>query len=240
MDIAHTKYFNDWFRNRVARQIEQGNVNIHDRVKCLARGPDEVVTRYTGYMVNGYRFHTKGRERCLKTQNSGVVVTAKAISYASRRDEQPIEGEVNYFGRLTDIIQLHYSGTYNVVLFKCDWVDINRGCKKDKFGLALVNFSHLTHKGDDLADDPFVLASQVKKVFYMKDERHKDWYVAKPVRLRDVGNEWSFEKQQYGREMPANNDTSSWARNEVDDDGVDIIQEMENEEEEDEFVDPHG
>ncbi|XP_039123410.1 uncharacterized protein LOC120260030 [Dioscorea cayenensis subsp. rotundata] len=240
MDKLHCRIFNEWFRNRVAHLIDQGSTIITDHIKCLARIPEEVARRYTGYLINGYRFHTKEREKFLKTQNSGVVVTAKAMSYATTRDKQPIEREVNYFGALTEIIQLQYSGGYNVVLFKCDWIDINRGCKKDKFG-------HLTHKGDDILDDPFVLASQVKKAFYIKDERHRDWLVVKHVRRRDVfdmDDEWSFEKQQFDREVHAKNvistcDTSNWVRNEVDDDGVDVTQKMENEEVQDELVDEH-
>ena len=38
---------------------------------------------YNGYIVNGVRFHTKAHERCLKTQNSGIVVTLKTRSYAN-------------------------------------------------------------------------------------------------------------------------------------------------------------
>ena len=67
--------------------IEQGSTNMTDHVKCLARGPEEVVRRYTGYLINGYRFHTKEREKFLKTQNNGDVLTAKAMRYATTRDK---------------------------------------------------------------------------------------------------------------------------------------------------------
>ncbi|XP_039126962.1 villin-2-like [Dioscorea cayenensis subsp. rotundata] len=39
----------------VVRLIEQGSTIITDHVKCLARGPEEVVRRYTSYLINGYR-----------------------------------------------------------------------------------------------------------------------------------------------------------------------------------------
>ena len=80
-------------------------------------------------------------------------------------DKNPKEGEIHYYGALTDIIQLDYSGKYKAILLKCDWVDINRGCKIDNFGMILVNFNYLQHTGNDICDDPFVFASQAKKVF---------------------------------------------------------------------------
>ncbi|GKB69755.1 transposase, Ptta/En/Spm, partial [Tanacetum coccineum] len=45
------------------------------------------------------------------------------------------------------------------------------GVKKDKFGVTLVNFSYAVLTGAELLDDPFVLASQVDKVFYSHDPK---------------------------------------------------------------------
>ena len=50
--------------------------------------------RYSGYIVNGFRFHTMSREAGRLTQNSGIVNIA--------------EDGVNYYGRLSDIIELSY------------------------------------------------------------------------------------------------------------------------------------
>ncbi|KAJ9556530.1 hypothetical protein OSB04_011144 [Centaurea solstitialis] len=63
----------------------------------------------------------------------------------------------------------------------CDWVDTNRGYKRDEFGVALVNFSHVVHTDANTLDDPFVLASKVDKVFYAHDPKLEDWFV---VRMR--------------------------------------------------------
>ncbi|KAL4385879.1 hypothetical protein GQ457_09G021950 [Hibiscus cannabinus] len=228
--------FNTWFRDYVAALLDrQEDTSVVDVVKWLARGPTEVVKRYSG-IINGFRYHTTRREKNLKTQNSGVVVTSMTWSYASARDKQPVEGEVNYYGALKDIVELNYSGRFKVVLFKCDWVDINRGCKKDKFGFTLVNFSHLAHRGNNLIDDPYVLASQVKKVYFVKDERQPGWLTVKHAKLRDLfdmGDASSFEKdeepEQLGLDDSVDTSISSWIRNDVGADGFDVTPDMENE-----------
>ncbi|XP_058787489.1 uncharacterized protein LOC131661866 isoform X2 [Vicia villosa] len=186
IDKIHSRTFPDWFCERVARLEEQGSVIVTDEIRWLARGPLEKVRNYSGYIVNGVRFHTKKRERCLKTQNSGICVTVKTKSYASTRDKRPKEGEINYYGALIDIIQLDYAGKYKVVLFKCDWVDINKGCNIDDLGLTLVNFNYLQHTGNEICDDPFIFASQAKKVFYVENKRLNDWFVVVHAKVRDV------------------------------------------------------
>ena len=47
---------------------------------------------------------------------------------------RPTEGEVNYYGALTNIIQLNYGGRFKIVLIKCVGIDLNKGPKKHKFG----------------------------------------------------------------------------------------------------------
>ncbi|KAK5771855.1 hypothetical protein PVK06_048106 [Gossypium arboreum] len=117
----------------------------------------------------------------------------KWLFQASARDSNPIEGNVEYYGLLTDIIELDYYGRWKVVLFRCDWADVNtaRGIKKDQFGFTMVNFSRLIHIGQQLIDEPYVFSSQVKQVFYSKDPTDEDWYVVlwnTPRDLFDIGN----------------------------------------------------
>nr|KJB67116.1 hypothetical protein B456_010G175300 [Gossypium raimondii] len=114
--------------------IESGK-NVNDEVKWLSQGPNRVVKRYSAFLINGFRFHTKYRERLRRTQNCGIVVNSAITSYASARDNNPVEGNVEYFGHLTDIIELDYYGKWKVVLFRGDWADVNtaRGIKQDQF-----------------------------------------------------------------------------------------------------------
>lgn len=71
-------------------------------------------------------------------------------------------------------------------LFKYDWINLNISCKKNKLGFTLVNFLHLAYIGGNLVDDPFVFASQAKKVFYVKAGRKKDWFIVKHAKLSNI------------------------------------------------------
>ncbi|KAF7801039.1 uncharacterized protein G2W53_044442 [Senna tora] len=52
------------------------NDDISDFVKGLSRGPNTVAKKFSGYVINGYRFHTGMRDGRCKTQNGGVTVEA--------------------------------------------------------------------------------------------------------------------------------------------------------------------
>lgn len=128
---------------------------------------------------------------------------------------------------------MNYYDNLRYILFKCDWVDVDtgRGYKIDEFGFPLVNFSHLIHVGKRMTDDPFILASQASQVYYVEDERDKDWLVVvktKPRDVFDVGNgdlsdndvDIYCDNEPYDTliENPPNNvnDDLNWARNDVD------------------------
>ncbi|KAG8483202.1 hypothetical protein CXB51_022201 [Gossypium anomalum] len=186
------KLFTESFHEWLSQTVSSGK-DVNDEIKWLSQGPNKVIKRYSAFLINGYRFHTKYRERMRRTQNCGVVVNSSITSYASARDSNPVEGNVEYYGLLTDIIELDYYGRWKVILFRCDWADVNtaRGIKKDQFGFTMVNFSRLIHTGQQLMDEPYVFSSQVKQVFYSKDPTDEGWYVVlrnTPRDLFDMGN----------------------------------------------------
>ncbi|KAL4281708.1 hypothetical protein GQ457_03G017820 [Hibiscus cannabinus] len=128
---------------------------VSDVIKWLCQGPNRIVKRYSGFLINGFRSHTKTHERLRRTQNCGVVVNSSTTSYASARDNCPVEGDVEYYWILTYIIELDYYGERKVVLFRCDWANVNitRCIKRDQFDFTLVNFSRLIHTGERLMDE---------------------------------------------------------------------------------------
>ena len=84
----------------------EGAVSKH--ILSLSRGLSTSVTCYKGYIINGFRFHTREREKGKKTQNSVVIVTAEVSRFASARDTNPISSHLSYYGVLIDIVELHY------------------------------------------------------------------------------------------------------------------------------------
>ena len=193
-----------------------------------------MVKIYSAFLINGFRFHTKYRERLRRTQNCGIVVNASITSYASARDSNPVEGNVEYYELLTDIIELDYYGKWKVVLFRGDWADVNtaRGIKQDQFGFTMVNFDRLIHTGQQLIDESYVFSSQVKQVFYSKDPTDEGWYVVLrniPRDLFDMGSgsrdniddrseTLSFPEQNLNDNIPSTSAQFQWVRQDTDED----------------------
>ncbi|XP_074301660.1 uncharacterized protein LOC141633075 isoform X2 [Silene latifolia] len=148
----------------------------------------KTVVTYEGYVINGFRFHTKRRQRSRKTQNSGVIVKGDVES-----------GEKDFYGVLDEVIILEYGALKNrtspsIVLFKCRWFDVydeGRRIRKDKFGAVLVNVTRMLK-----TNEPFALASQIEQVFYVAAHNQPQWrYVIKtnPRNYFDFPNDEDIE-----------------------------------------------
>ncbi|KAL3834135.1 hypothetical protein ACJIZ3_008871 [Penstemon smallii] len=168
----HSETFATWFSDYVESLTESRDEQIMEDIKFLARGPTGVGIGYKRYITNGSRFQTKEWESKRKTQNSGVVVSATTSSFSSTKDDNPISSDLTYYGVLKDIFELDYTGGRKVVLFECDWVSKSKRLKKDDDGFTLANFKNIKRH-----NEPFVLASQVKQVFYVEDPTEKGWHV---------------------------------------------------------------
>lgn len=160
-------------------------MQVSDEIKCLSLGPLKDAVRFNTYIVSGFRFRTKRLDKGKKTQNRGVFIKAEQMSYSSRKDKNPIVGDITYYGELTDIIEVQYLNGMKFVLFKCDWVENRMGTKVDEFNYTLVNFKHLKYKDDRESNEPFILASQAEQVFYVQDPIDTDWHVVVPMTPRD-------------------------------------------------------
>nr|GEZ05139.1 hypothetical protein [Tanacetum cinerariifolium] len=152
----------------------------------MAMGLTNMAKRYNGYVVNGFRVRTKGMDNSRFTQNSGVVVIASTTSFSSRKDINPMSGELTYYRKLTDIIEVCYTDETKFFLFKCNWVNSRMGVKVDNFGITSVNFSHLLYKDNNPTDEPFILASQAEQVMYVEDPIDLEWEVAIKMTSRDT------------------------------------------------------
>ena len=130
-DKDHCQNYSQWFGTRALQE------DVPDLIKQLSRGPNVVAKRYSGYLINGYRFHSRQRDARRKTQNSGVTLVASTRSFASSKGKNPIAADLTNYGRVVDIVELDYYSHFKVVLFKCDWYDV----EKDMYGLTYVYFN---------------------------------------------------------------------------------------------------
>ncbi|KAI9081634.1 hypothetical protein K1719_036370 [Acacia pycnantha] len=165
--------FPDWFRSRVGVLSKQGHVSPD--LRSLSIGPSKVVNRYSLFIGNGFRFHTKDRAIGKKTQNNGVMV---------KGDDQNADKE--YYGVLDHIYELSYMGNRKIYLFKCHWWDVahyDKGYKVDKYGFTSINTQCSLQ-----TNEPFILASQAEKIFYVDDLVQPSWLVVVKTNPRDLFN----------------------------------------------------
>jgi len=81
-------------------------------LSSLSLGLERKVQCYNKCFFNGYVFHTKEYGYGRKIYNNGVCVNGSTCS----------ELEVDYYGRLEEVVELQYHSEHNgVFLFKCYW-----------------------------------------------------------------------------------------------------------------------
>ncbi|XP_050238212.1 uncharacterized protein LOC126687698 [Mercurialis annua] len=169
------EHFVNWFNTRVTQLHKDDNSKTMEDLFSLARGPSQYVTSFKGYICNGYRFHIEDHEKGLRTQNSGVVVVG----------DNGIEAEnIDYYGVLSEILEIQYLGGRRVMLFRCKWWDVYdkvKGIQVDEYGIISVNCQRFLK-----TNEPFVIASQASQVFYAKDNKNKGWCVVRKTQPRDL------------------------------------------------------
>ncbi|KAL6133936.1 hypothetical protein ACLB2K_066169 [Fragaria x ananassa] len=70
---------------------------------------------------------------------------------------------------------------FKVPIFLCDWVESSRGVKVDELGFTLVKLDRIGH-----LNDPFVLATHVKQIFYIEDPIDAEWSVVVRCSNKDL------------------------------------------------------
>ncbi|RDX77933.1 hypothetical protein CR513_41860, partial [Mucuna pruriens] len=146
--------FPAWFKQYVLNSEN----NIQELLLVnLAWGLKRKVESCFMYIINGYKFHTIVWSEGMNSINHGVYV---------RGTNGQLESD--FYGNLTDIIQLEYTGfpIMKLVLFKCDWFD-NTSNIGTKYG---------HHKDINKAYDSFLFSQQPKQVYYTSYlEEHHCW-----------------------------------------------------------------
>ncbi|CAL8140706.1 unnamed protein product [Prunus armeniaca] len=129
---------------------------------------------FSGYNVNGVKFLGEARDDKLCTQNSGVHVPGGGEST-----------DIDFYGKLTTVVQLLYKDRYQVIVFKCRWFDTNPnrpGSVKINHGLLSVNMNRTWYD-----DDPYILANMATQIVYLDDlKAGSGWNVVQKMDHRNV------------------------------------------------------
>ncbi|VVA39913.1 PREDICTED: transposon CACTA En/Spm, partial [Prunus dulcis] len=165
--------FPQWFLDSVNKLKSSNSPTYSDELYNLAFGPI-LAELFSGCYINGVKFLGAVRDDKLCTQNSGVHV--------------PGEGEstnIDFYGKLTTVVQLLYKDRYQVIMFKCRWFDSspNRpGSVKIDHGLLSVNINRTWYD-----DDPYILANMATQIVYLDDPKAgSGWKVVQKMDHRNV------------------------------------------------------
>jgi hypothetical protein len=156
---------------------------VHPEINLLAARPYMMVKKYNSYCINGCIYHTHNYGKGKSTQCDGVSTTAATSSFSSSKDRNPVMGDVTYYGRIVEILELNYSNQGYAVLFRCDWVK-QTGFRLDRLGLTQVNLKQI-YNTEDISSEPFILASQARQVYYVQDPIDTDWHFVVTPSPRD-------------------------------------------------------
>ncbi|CAL8175742.1 unnamed protein product [Prunus armeniaca] len=144
-----------------------------DELYNLAFGPISAEL-FSGCNVNGVKFLGVARDDKLCTQNSDVHVPGGGEST-----------DIDFYGKLTTVVQLLYKDRYQVIMFKCRWFDTNPnrlGSVKIDHGLLSVNMNRTWYD-----DDPYILANMATQIVYLDDPKAgSGWNVVQKMDHRNV------------------------------------------------------
>ncbi|WMV46610.1 hypothetical protein MTR67_039995 [Solanum verrucosum] len=130
----------------------------------------------TDNLLNGLKigFHVEDYDKKLSTQNCGIVVLGE-----NDKDSENLD----YYGVLTDAIELQFVMDRRVVLFRYNWFDVYdeiKGVKRDEYDFLSVNLGRFLK-----INEHFVLANKASQVFYGNDNSSKGWEVGMKTQPRD-------------------------------------------------------
>ena len=214
----HKNTFSTWLKEQVRKELQDSSQCISDRLRSLAYGPNFNASLYSAYVINGCTFYTRDQDENSTMQNSGITLEVEAVHFASAKDNNPVYCKMQYYGFIEEIYELHYHD-FAIPLFRCKWVDNQTGVAIDELGFTVVNFMKQGYK-----EDPFILASQAKQVFYVSDPADKRKSIVITPRSRHEIDD--FEDDVMLDEAPAttqmhveddeNGDSSTYVRNDHD------------------------
>ncbi|KAL6282054.1 hypothetical protein ACE6H2_012983 [Prunus campanulata] len=169
--------------NQAHLYVLENTEEVLPYIEWLAAGPNMAVPLYRSYLIKGVKFNIKAQDDVRTVQNSGVYLLAHTMQVASAKDKNPILSNMGFYGVIQEIWDLDYQ-KFTIPVFRCDWIDSTSGLVVDELGFTLVDLSKIGHRNDQ-----FVLASQVKQVFFVDDPMHHGWSVVLSAPNREYNDD---------------------------------------------------
>ena len=91
-------------------------------------------------MMNESCYHTKSHDDHLTVQYSGIILVATTMKVSSEKDKNPVIGDMSFYRMIEEIWEVSYN-TFNIVLFKCNWVKNMTGLRTDNLHFMMVDLS---------------------------------------------------------------------------------------------------
>ncbi|CAL2238044.1 unnamed protein product [Prunus armeniaca] len=201
----HNTTFIQWLRFKVQSQLNgEDNNGVSENLRWLAAGPSMAVPSYRSYLIKCIKFNTKAQDDARAVQNSGVYLLAHTMQVASAKDKNRIVLNMGFYGVIQHIWDRDYQKC-TITVFRCDWIDSTSGLVVNELGFTLVDLSKIGHRNDQ-----FVMASQVKQVFFVDNPMHHGWSVVLSMPNReyndligdDVLGDVRIECEPFTRGMP--------------------------------------
>ncbi|CAL2253377.1 unnamed protein product [Prunus armeniaca] len=179
----HNSTLIQWLHFKVQNELNGEKHNgVSENLRWLAAGPSMVVPLYRSYLINSVKFNTKAQDDVRIVQNSGVYLLAHTMQVASAKDKNPIVFNMSFYGVIQEIWDLDYQ-KFRIPVLRCDWIDNTSGLVVDELGFAFVDLSEIGHRNNQ-----FVMASQVKQVFYVDDPMHRGWLIVLSMPNREYND----------------------------------------------------
>ncbi|CAL8992949.1 unnamed protein product [Prunus brigantina] len=182
--------------------IEHNMIHIKTAYPKFRKRTKWLQDKHNSTFIQWLRF--KAQDDVRTTQNSRVYLLTHTMQVTSAKDKNSILSNMGFYGVIQEIWDLDYQ-KFTIPVFRCDWIDSTSGLVVDELGFTLVDLSKIGQRNDQ-----FVLASQVKQVFFVDDPMHRGWSVVLSMPNReyndiigdDVLGDVRIECEPFTRGMP--------------------------------------
>ncbi|GJR61299.1 RNA-directed DNA polymerase, eukaryota [Tanacetum coccineum] len=161
--------FPGWFGKQIRQSHVYNDLGVSESSElfALACGLSQTLVSVNSYVVNGVRFVVHSRDERRITQNNDICSPGP-------------DGEM-YYGQLEQILEFSYL-SFKTVLFRVKWFDTSNKGRIQKFFIR-NNITQIKANGEAFKNDQYILATQVKQCFYLKDmaRRPLGWKVIEHV-----------------------------------------------------------